>query len=100
MTISADVDTGYLVDERVKFIQNSIAQDWDKGVKIDFKGDKEDQQKSGAFLLKAFILAITLMILVLVTQFNNVYHTFIVMTAVFLSTTCVFLFSFLSNKFS
>lgn len=41
VTISADVDTGYLVDERVKFIQNSIAQDWDKGVKIDFKGDKK-----------------------------------------------------------
>ncbi|MFJ5423282.1 efflux RND transporter permease subunit [Wolbachia endosymbiont of Drosophila barbarae] len=98
VTISADLDTGYLVDERVKFIQNSIAQDWDKGVKIDFKGDKEDQQKSGAFLLKAFILAITLMILVLVTQFNNVYHTFIVMTAVFLSTTCVFFVFFLIQQ--
>ncbi|WP_264337478.1 efflux RND transporter permease subunit [Wolbachia endosymbiont (group B) of Dolichovespula media] len=98
VTISADVDTGYLVDERVKFIQNSITQDCSKGVKIDFKGDKEDQQKSGAFLLKAFILAITLMILVLVAQFNNIYYTFIVMTAVFLSTTCVFFIFFLIQK--
>jgi multidrug efflux pump len=39
LTISADVDTGYLVDERIKFIQNSIAQDWNKEVAIDFKGD-------------------------------------------------------------
>ncbi|MCM1002072.1 efflux RND transporter permease subunit [Wolbachia pipientis] len=98
VTISADVDHGYLADERVKFIQNSIVQDWDKRVQIDFKGDKEDQQKSEAFLLKAFILAITLMILVLVTQFNSVYHTFIVMTAVFLSTTCVFFVFFLVHK--
>ncbi|APR98735.1 efflux RND transporter permease subunit [Wolbachia endosymbiont of Folsomia candida] len=98
VTISSDVDTGYLVDERIKFIQNSIAQDWDKGVKIVFKGDKENQQKSGAFLLQAFILAITLMVLVLITQFNNVYHTFIVMTAVFLSTTCVFFVFFLTNQ--
>jgi multidrug efflux pump len=98
VTISADVDPGYLVDERVKFIQDSIVQDWDKRVQIDFKGDKEDQQKSEAFLLKAFILAITLMILVLVTQFNSVYHTFIVMTAVFLSTTCVFFVFFLVHK--
>ncbi|NSM56524.1 efflux RND transporter permease subunit [Wolbachia endosymbiont of Atemnus politus] len=98
MTISADVDPSYLVDERVKFIQDSIAKNWDKGVKIDFKGDKEDQKKSEAFLLKAFLLAITLMILVLVTQFNSVYHTFIVMTAVFLSTTCVFFVFFLINK--
>ncbi|MGL9731814.1 MAG: efflux RND transporter permease subunit [Wolbachia sp.] len=96
--MSADVDPGYLVDERVKFIQDSIVQDWDKRVKINFKGDKEDQQKSEAFLLKAFILAITLMILVLVTQFNSVYHTFIVMTAVFLSTTCVFFVFFLVHK--
>lgn len=100
VTISADVDTGYLVDERIKFIQNSIVQDWNKEVEINFKGDKEDQQKSGAFLLKAFILAITLMILVLVAQFNNVYHTFIVMTAVFLSTTCVFfVFFFIQQVF-
>ncbi|QIT36218.1 efflux RND transporter permease subunit [Wolbachia endosymbiont of Brugia pahangi] len=32
VTISADVDPGYLVDERVKFIQNSIARDWNKEV--------------------------------------------------------------------
>ncbi len=98
VTISADVDLGYLVEERVKFIQDSIAQDWNREVKIDFKGDKEDQQKSEAFLLKAFILAIILMVLVLVTQFNSVYHTFIVMTAVFLSTTCVFFVFFLIHK--
>ncbi|MDR2609450.1 MAG: efflux RND transporter permease subunit [Rickettsiales bacterium] len=98
VTISADVDPGYLVDERVKFIQDSIVQDWDKRVQIDFKGDKEDQQKSEAFLLKAFILAITLMILILVTQSDSVYHTFIVMTAVFLSTTCVFFVFFLVHK--
>lgn len=98
VTISADIDAGYLVDERIRFIQNSITSELDQGIKVAFKGDKEDQQKSGAFLLQAFILAITLMILILVTQFNNVYHTFIVMTAVFLSTTCVFFVFFFTNQ--
>ena len=98
VTISADVEAGYLVDERIRFIQNSIISELDKGVKVVFKGDKEDQQKSGAFLLQAFILAITLMVLILVTQFNNVYHTFIVMTAVFLSTTCVFFVFFFTKQ--
>ncbi|WCR53379.1 MAG: Cation efflux system protein CusA [Wolbachia endosymbiont of Ctenocephalides orientis wCori] len=98
VTISADVDAGYLVDERIRFIQNSITSELDKGIKVAFKGDKEDQQKSGTFLLQAFILAITLMILILVTQFNNIYHTFIVMTAIFLSTTCVFFVFFFTQQ--
>lgn len=55
MTISADVDTGYLVDERVKFIQNSIAQDWDKGVKIDFKGDKKINKNQEHFVKGFYI---------------------------------------------
>lgn len=88
LTVSADVAPGYLASEQIKFIK--LQKDWDKEVIVDFKGESKDQNEAQAFLLKAFILAIMLMILVLVTEFNSVYNTFIVMTAVFLSTTCVF----------
>ncbi|WP_339046986.1 efflux RND transporter permease subunit [Candidatus Mesenet endosymbiont of Phosphuga atrata] len=88
LTVSADVASGYLASEQIKFIK--LQEDWDKEVIVDFKGESKDQNEAQAFLLKEFILAIMLMILVLVTEFNSVYNTFIVMTAVFLSTTCVF----------
>ncbi|WP_339045376.1 efflux RND transporter permease subunit [Candidatus Mesenet endosymbiont of Agriotes lineatus] len=88
LTVSADVASGYLASEQIEFIK--LQKDWDKEVIVDFKGESKDQNEAQAFLLKAFILAIMLMILVLVTEFNSVYNTFIVMTAVFLSTTCVF----------
>ncbi len=97
LTISADVAPGYLVDERIKFIQDSLKKDWDKTVAVNFKGEAKDQNEAQAFLLKAFMLAIALMVLVLVTEFNSIYNAFIVMTAVFLSTTCVF-FSLLLIK--
>ncbi len=43
-------------------------------------------------------MAITSMILVLVTQFDSICYTFIVITAVFLSTTCIFFVFFLIYK--
>lgn len=90
LTISADLASGYLANEQIKFIKNSLQKDWDKNVIVNFKGESKDQNEAQIFLLKAFILAIMLMVLVLVTEFNSVYNTFIVMTAVFLSTTCAF----------
>lgn len=61
------------------------------GYKIKFSGEQEEQQKASAFLGKAFIAALFLIILVLVTQFNSLAQTFIVMTSVILSLSGVFL---------
>ena len=61
------------------------------GYQINYSGEQEEQQKAAAFLSKAFIGAILLIMLVLITQFNSVLQTLIVMTAVLLSLTGVFL---------
>ncbi len=61
------------------------------GYKINYSGEQEEQQKASAFLSKAFIGAILLIMLVLITQFNSLLQTLIVMTSVLLSLTGVFL---------
>ncbi len=60
------------------------------GYRIDYSGEQEEQQKASAFLGKAFVVALFLIILVLITQFNSISQTFIVMTSVILSLSGVF----------
>ncbi len=61
------------------------------GYQITYSGEQEEQQKAAAFLSKAFVGAILLIMLVLITQFNSLLQTLIVMTSVLLSLTGVFL---------
>jgi multidrug efflux pump len=61
------------------------------GYRFIFSGEQEEQQKASAFLGKAFLGAVFLISLVLITQFNSVSQTLIVMSAVVLSMSGVFL---------
>lgn len=61
------------------------------GYLVNYSGEQEEQQKASVFLSKAFVGAILLIMLVLITQFNSVLQTLIVMTSVILSLTGVFL---------
>jgi len=55
------------------------------GYKMKFTGEFEFQKESEEFLSGAFIIALFLIFLVLVTMFNSVTQPFIIMTAVILS---------------
>ncbi|MFC1843362.1 efflux RND transporter permease subunit [Thermodesulfobacteriota bacterium] len=55
------------------------------GYRVTFTGEFEFQKESEEFLTKAFAIALFLIFLVLVTQFNSVAQPFIIMTAVILS---------------
>ncbi len=55
------------------------------GYKITFTGEFEFQKESEEFLTKAFLVALLLIFLVLVTMFNSVSQPFIIMTSVILS---------------
>lgn len=55
------------------------------GYRVAFTGEFEFQQESEDFLAKAFAVALFLIFLILVTQFNSVSQPFIIMTAVILS---------------
>jgi multidrug efflux pump len=90
--ISSDVSSGFLADERTQALEKLIKESNIDGLDgFEFSGDAEEQQKSMAFLGIAFLVAIALMFLILLTQFNSLMQTFIVMSAIVFSTAGVFL---------
>jgi multidrug efflux pump subunit AcrB len=61
------------------------------GYTFEYTGENEEMQNSQAFMLKAFVIAILLIALVLVTQFDSVLSPMIILTSVILSLIGVFL---------
>ncbi len=99
LNVKADVEPGVLVDNKVQELASWIqARQLDPQVNIAFKGEDEEQKEASAFLSSAFLLALFSMALVLVTQFNSIYHMLIIMSAVFLSTTGVLLGLLVTNQ--
>lgn len=62
-----------------------------KGYTISFGGEQEEQGKAMAFLTKALFIALFLILLILVMQFNSIIIPVIVMISALLSTIGVFL---------
>lgn len=99
--VESDVKTeeGYLTSEIVNGIREELANsELPNNVRVIFKGDDEQQANSAAFLQKAFLVAIFVMAIILVTQFNNFYQAFIILSAVVLSTTGVLLGHIITGK--
>ncbi len=91
MTVKADVAPGLLVDDKMRQVQSWIAQaDLDPRLKVRFKGESEEQEKTGAFLFKALIIALGLMSVILLWQFNSFFSVGLVLSAVVMSTIGVF----------
>ncbi|SEA74326.1 heavy metal efflux pump, CzcA family [Desulfuromusa kysingii] len=91
VTISAET-YGRNSNEVLLEVQDKLSSmQFPPGYQITYSGEQEEQQKAAAFLSKAFVGAILLIMLVLVTQFNSLLQTLIVMTSVLLSLTGVFL---------
>lgn len=91
-TVSADTEPGVLADTKVNEIRAWLAtQDFGSGVTATFRGEDEEQKESQAFLGQAFGVALFLIAMILLTQFNSVYQTFLILTAVVFSTVGVLL---------
>jgi multidrug efflux pump len=78
------------VDQLLRRLQERMP-DTPSGVSVRFAGENEEQQEAGNFLATAFLVAIALMLLILVTQFNSLYQTFLILSAIVLSTAGVLL---------
>jgi multidrug efflux pump len=92
MTIKADVDQGILPDAKVGEIEAWLSTaGLDPAVDIRFKGEDKEQKKAEAFLTKAFALAVFLIAVILVAQFNSFFSTLLILTAVVMSTIGVFI---------
>ncbi|MEM7119982.1 MAG: efflux RND transporter permease subunit [Pseudomonadota bacterium] len=87
MTVQADVAPGVLADAKVREIRAWMEeQEFDSHITIEFKGEDEDQKNAQAFLMKAFAIALFMMAIILVTQFNSFYSAFLILSAVVMST--------------
>ncbi len=64
--------------------------DLPKGVKVDYTGQIEEQNKQMAFLMGAFFTGLALIFFILIFQFNSISKPAIIMLAIFLSLIGVF----------
>ena len=87
LTIDADVSAGYLVDDVVRDLRDAVdGMDLDSRVSAEFRGSTEDQREDMAFLERAMMMALAIMAIILVTQFNSIYQAGLILTAVVFST--------------
>ncbi|KXS51159.1 MAG: acriflavin resistance protein, partial [Marinobacter sp. T13-3] len=90
ITIKSDVAAGRQMDELLQTLQAQMPEP-PEGISVRAAGENEDQQQAANFLTTAFLVAIGLMVLILLTQFNSLYQTLLVLSAIVLSTAGVLL---------
>ena len=91
-TISAEVAAGYnsnAVQQEVETVLAGFTAALPPGYTLTFTGEQEEQQEAMAFLTGAFLAALMLIALILVTQFNSVVKPLIILSSVIMSTTGV-----------
>jgi len=100
LLVQADLEQGVLVapiqKELIERIEN---MDLDQTkVQLRFKGGVQDEAETIDFLSKAFVMALTLMAIILVTQFNSIFQSLLILTAVVFSTGGVLLGLLATNQ--
>ncbi|MDC0032440.1 efflux RND transporter permease subunit [Pelagibacteraceae bacterium] len=91
MYIKANVDETTTVGEKSSELATWVEkQNFPGNIDIVFGGENEEQNNSMKFVIQAFIISILIMAALLVTQFNSFYQSFIILSAVLMSTAGVF----------
>jgi multidrug efflux pump len=99
LSIDADVAAGVLVDDVVQRLKAEVLElGIDSRVDWSFRGSTEDQQEDMDFLAQAMMMALAIMAIILVTQFNSIYQALLILTAVVFSTGGVLLGHLLMGK--
>ena len=92
ITIFSNVLPGYNSNEVVTQLKEALAQyDWPKENGWKFTGEQAEQEESSDFLGGAFLMAIFLIFLILVSQFNSVFVPVVILVTILFSTIGVFL---------
>jgi len=92
LKVQANMAEGALLSlELPKLKEQLPSLDLDPRVEIEIKGENREQADSERFLEKAFVVALFVMAIILVTQFNSFYQAFLILSAVLFSTVGVFL---------
>lgn len=86
VTLSSSASAGYNENEVVANVQKAMKNFKPTGnVEIAFTGQQEEQKETGAFLGKALMISLGLILLILVTQFNSVGKPFIILSEILFS---------------
>ena len=92
ITLSSNVKSGYnptMVNDEIKKVLQKFEMPY--GYSFKFGGEQEKQAEEMAFLSSALMLAVFMIFLIIVSQFNKVTTPFIIMISVILSTIGVFM---------
>lgn len=90
ITVQADIAEGHRLDERLQALLKAVGQP-PAGIMLSFGGEQEDQEQAANFLMLAFSVAVFGMAMILVIQFNSIYQSLLVLSAIVLSTAGVLL---------
>ena len=109
INIQADLEVGVYADAKVKemeyvlginnsppsfrgkLIENLKKFNLDPRIKVQLIGENQDQKEAQDFLSKAFAVALFMMLMILLLQFNSFYSGFLILFSVVMSTTGVFI---------
>ena len=109
INIQADLEVGVYADAKVKEmeyvlginnfppsfrgkpIENLKKFNLDPRIKAQLIGENQDQKEAQDFLSKAFAVALFMMLMILLLQFNSFYSGFLILFSVVMSTTGVFI---------
>lgn len=86
VTISADAAKGHNGNAILAEVKRRLADlDLPQGYSISYTGESRDQEEAQEFLSEAFVIAIMLIFIVLITQFGSVTTPFVILFSVILS---------------
>ena len=109
INIQADLEVGVYADAKVKemeyvlgitdkppsfrgkTIENLKKFNFEPGIKVQLIGENQDQKEAQDFLSKAFAVALFMMLMILLLQFNSFYSGFLILFSVLMSTAGVFI---------
>jgi len=98
ITIYSNVVEGYnatKINDQLK--AQMLYFDLPSGYTYKFTGEQEEQEESAAFLMNALLIAVCLITIILVTQFNSIVKPAIIILSVIFSTIGVFLGLYISG---
>ncbi len=99
LLVQSDLEKGVIIGPVLEQLQAKLPSlKLDPSINFRIKGGARDQAETLDFLLKAFALALAMMAMILVTQFNSLFQAFLILTAVVFSTGGVLLGLLVTNQ--
>lgn len=92
ITLSSNVLSGYNANQIIRTISRQLPGfPLKEGYSVKFTGEQDMQAETGSYMVKALFIAVALILIILVAQFNSLSKPLIIILQIFFSFTGVFL---------